>query len=83
MIGEDPAQLATQEVCLHAAIIPRWAHILTNGLNREVKDNLIQQYPPPSACKNLKAPLLNPEVVSTMSPFALRKDKQLELIQPQ
>lgn len=53
----------------------RWKHILTNGLEKEKRVELLKLYLPPENCGNLKAPKLNLEIKAALSEINAKKDQ--------
>ncbi|KAJ8943783.1 hypothetical protein NQ314_009650 [Rhamnusium bicolor] len=74
-LGDDPLAKKGNVFDLHTAVSTRWLHILSVGLDGKVKQELIEKYPSPSNLKELKAPLLNPEVLPVISDYTSKKDK--------
>lgn len=83
LLGSDPAQEKTYGDNLHKDLVSRWKHILTNGLNKEEKTEILKQYLPAENCTNMKAPLLNPELKSALSELNVKKDSFSEQKQNQ
>ncbi|CAK1603084.1 unnamed protein product [Parnassius mnemosyne] len=59
---------------LHPEIANRWTPILTRGLKKEDKKELIQKYLPFENLPKIIAPVLNPECVSAISANMLKRD---------
>lgn len=74
ILGEDPSEQNEYGHNLHKDIAPRWSHILTNGLSKEIKSDLIKQYLPAENCINMKAPKLNLEIEAALTPLNIKKD---------
>ncbi|XP_046417414.1 uncharacterized protein LOC124178220 [Neodiprion fabricii] len=55
-------------------IIVRWDAWLKSGLKKEEKDELLKNYPRGGSCL-LEAPILNPEIASTLNESAPKRDK--------
>jgi hypothetical protein len=83
ILGDDPINQTTVGEKLHKDISPRWQHILTNGLQKEAKVELIKMYPVPENCSNMKAPKLNLEIKAALTEINLKKDSFSENKQSQ
>lgn len=59
---------------IHDAVATRWNKILENGLNTEIKENLVKKYPAPKNCEFLNAPENNPQIKSILHKFIDNKD---------
>lgn len=74
-LGEDPLAKNDKVFELHKAVSTRWENILNVGLDNKIKQELMEKYPSPSNLKELKAPILNQEVLPVISNYTLKKDK--------
>lgn len=74
ILGEDPTEQRAYGEDLHKDIATRWAHILTNGLSKENKSELLKQYLPSENCVQMKAPILNLEIKAALSEINIKKD---------
>ncbi|KAI5644183.1 hypothetical protein NE865_03836 [Phthorimaea operculella] len=74
ILGEDPSDQKSYGENLHKDIATRWAHILTNGLSKENKADLLKQYLPSENCINMKAPILNLEIKAALTELNVKKD---------
>lgn len=74
LLGEDPQSRDVDTAKLHPAVLTRWAHILSNGLDKEVKSELTKKYVIPSNCLGLRAPTLNPEIKAALAEVSIKKD---------
>ncbi|KAJ8915251.1 hypothetical protein NQ315_014758 [Exocentrus adspersus] len=77
LFGEDPLQVPTSSVQLQPDLVSRWNNILSNGLPKERRDQLLHKYPKEGRGL-LNAPILNPEVVSIMQEPATKRDAHLK-----
>ena len=68
---------------LHTAVSDRWSVILKEGFSKEFKEPLMKKYPFPANCPMLKAPLINPEIKSTMTHISMKKDNFQQISQNQ
>ncbi|XP_023310879.1 uncharacterized protein LOC111691781 isoform X3 [Anoplophora glabripennis] len=82
-LGEDPENAKTEKVELHKALSPRWQHMLTKGISKDNKLELLAKYPVPSNCGGLQTPTLNPEIAQAVSDISLKKDKYQVIMQSQ
>ncbi|XP_068990421.1 uncharacterized protein [Neodiprion pinetum] len=73
IIGKPPE---TEEACqkIHPDVSVRWNAWLKSGLKKEEKDELLKNYPRGGSCL-LEAPILNPEIASTLNESAPKRDK--------
>ncbi|XP_028177085.1 uncharacterized protein LOC114364927 [Ostrinia furnacalis] len=74
LLGEDPTCQKNHGENLHKDIAPRWAHILANGLSKEIQLDLIKCYLPPENCPNMRAPKLNLEIKAALLETNIKKD---------
>ncbi|XP_023312890.1 uncharacterized protein LOC111692982 [Anoplophora glabripennis] len=81
-LGEDPENAKTEKVELHKALSPRWQHMLTKGISKDNKLELLAKYPVPSNCGGLQTPTLNPEIAQAVSDISLKKYKSSPQNQP-
>ncbi|XP_047987075.1 uncharacterized protein LOC125226937 [Leguminivora glycinivorella] len=54
ILGDDPQNQTTFGEKLHKDISTRWQHILLNGLQKEIKSELIKLYPVPENCRSFQ-----------------------------
>ncbi|CAD6208002.1 GSCOCG00012712001-RA-CDS, partial [Cotesia congregata] len=73
ILGQAPE---TGEACqkIHADVTVRRNAWIKSGLKKEEKENLLKKYPRGGSCL-LEAPILNPEIASTLNESALKRDK--------
>ncbi|CAG5084921.1 Protein of unknown function [Cotesia congregata] len=74
ILGEDPLAEDPQVGVLHSEIATRWSNLISNGLKKELKSDLLAKYPRASNCQ-LEAQTLNPEVAASMQDTAVKRDK--------
>lgn len=55
----------------------RWTKIMTEGLGKDARDKLIEKYPTPSNFPNAVAPLMNAELLATLSEPSVKRDKRI------
>lgn len=82
-LGKDYAEPDACSGSLHEDINKRWTHILTNGLSKQEREEIIQNCKIPTNCKLLEAPILNIEVLTALSESAKMRDKGIEIGQRQ
>lgn len=83
LLGSDPSLNKSYGDNLHKDLATRWKHILTNGLTKEEKVDILKQYLPAENCIYMKAPMLNPELKSALSDSNIKKDSYSEQKQNQ
>lgn len=83
LLGSDPTQNKSFGDNLHKDLAKRWKYILTNGLPKEEKVDLLKQYLPAENCTYMKAPILNPEIKSALSDINIKRDTYSEQKQNQ
>lgn len=59
----------------------RWESYLTSGLDKETRKSLLETWKTPSNCRQLTAPVLNPEIQALLSQVNLKKNKFLQNMQ--
>ncbi|KAJ8933076.1 hypothetical protein NQ314_014230 [Rhamnusium bicolor] len=72
-LGEDPEAGKVRGIELHKALVPRWKNILSNGMTKEIKTELMAKYPIPVSCPGLQTPILNLEIAQAVSDLSLKK----------
>lgn len=83
LLGETPSKEKALGPKIHNDLSVRWNHILTSGLQKETRKELLEKYLIPENCTNIDAPVLNPETKAALSEILLKKDKSLETKQKQ
>ncbi|KAL4715709.1 hypothetical protein ACJJTC_006288 [Scirpophaga incertulas] len=78
LLGSDPTQEKSFRENLHKDLATRWKHILTNGLPKDEKVELLKQYLPAENCTYMKPPVLNPEIKSALSDINVKRDSYSE-----
>ncbi|KAL4714957.1 hypothetical protein ACJJTC_003108 [Scirpophaga incertulas] len=78
LLGSDPTQEKSFGENLHKDLATRWKHILTNGLPKAEKVELLKQYLPAENCTYMKPPVLNPEIKSALSDINVKRDSYSE-----
>ena len=65
----------------HPALREGWASILTTGLDRNTRKDIIELYPPPINFKTLREPAINEKIIPLINDTSLKRDKYQSLIQ--
>nr|CAI5857874.1 unnamed protein product [Callosobruchus analis] len=73
-LGEDPKTKQPTGSTLHVALVRRWEHILTTGL---------EKYGLPSNCEALTPPVVNPEINAILSSLHKKRDENYLILQAQ
>lgn len=55
----------------------RWTRILGEGLGKEAKESLVNKYPTPSNFPGAVAPVMNPEILASVSELTVKRDKRI------
>nr|CAI5854759.1 unnamed protein product [Callosobruchus analis] len=71
------------EGTLHVALVTRWEHILTTGLEVSEKTQLFEKYGLPSNCEALTPPVVNPEINAILSSLHKKRDENYLILQAQ
>lgn len=82
LLGDAPKE-SPMGKDIHTDIATRMKVVLCEGLKKEQKDKLIEEYPIPGNCQFFKAPILNPEVKAAVSEILHKKDASLAARQEQ
>ncbi|XP_028157575.1 uncharacterized protein LOC114350832 isoform X1 [Ostrinia furnacalis] len=83
LLGDAPKAEATLGPAIHKDVANRWQEILAKGLQKDVKDQIMQQYSVPNNCDLLVAPTLNPEVKAAIRDVMVKRDSALMYQQKQ
>lgn len=78
LLGDTPSKEKKYGSHIKNEIAIRWNHILTTGLTKEDRKGLLDKYFIPENCKNIDAPILNPETKAALSEVLIKKDKAIE-----
>ncbi|KAJ8974148.1 hypothetical protein NQ317_003085 [Molorchus minor] len=81
ILGSNPLNKNVEGPELAPDLASRWESYLSSGIEKESRKKLIEKYNPPSNCKYLKAPTLNPEVEVLLATADNKKDKFLKNLQ--
>lgn len=83
LLGDAPKPETPLGRPVHKDIARRWQDILSKGLSKEVRDNIVKDYLVPSNCDLLLAPALNPEVKAALPDPLVKRDFSLTYKQKQ
>lgn len=82
-LEEDVLQLlgdvgtgAVEEFKFHPELVKQWKKVLSEGLSKEVKSEMLDQYPRKGNCP-ISTPKLNPEIEAIVNDSIKRRDKYL------
>lgn len=74
ILGGDPSASKPKEFQLHSDLASRWKAWIISGLEKETRTELLKNYSREGNCP-LDAPILNAEIVSSLSETSLKRDK--------
>lgn len=80
LLGDDPGAKKKDQVELHESLVSRWTSWLTDGLPKEVKDQVVNKYPRKGNI-SLEAPELNEEIAATLNETGVKRDQLFTLEQ--
>lgn len=66
-MGNESIKEVKYDIKVHSVIAERWSHILSKGLENDIKKELIESYPAPDNLKTLKEPSLNLEIIASLN----------------
>uniref|UniRef100_A0A2A4JWA3 Uncharacterized protein n=1 Tax=Heliothis virescens TaxID=7102 RepID=A0A2A4JWA3_HELVI len=81
LLGDDPSATKSYGKEINPELAMRIQHMVTNGLSKDTRKELQAKYLPPSNCKFIDAPILNPEIKVAISETVQKRDKGIELKQ--
>lgn len=81
ILGEEPTSLVKYGKDILPELAARFNHITTNGLNKDTRKELCENYLIPRNCTLIGAPTLNPEIKAALNENILKRDKLIELRQ--
>lgn len=73
VLGEDKVTPSSYE--LHSILQKRWSSIISQGLEKEERMDLLSKHLVPVNLQMLNAPEVNPEILSALPETAVKKDK--------
>lgn len=59
----------------------RWSKIMSDGLDKEARSSIMDKYPTPSNFQNAIAPVMNAEIMATLSEPLVKRDKRIVIRQ--
>lgn len=74
LLGDDPGAKKKDQVELHESLVSRWSSWLTDGLPKEIKDQVGDKYPRKGNLL-LEAPELNEEISATLNETGIKRDQ--------
>lgn len=77
MLGDAPKPETALGKSIHKDVAKRWNDILLKGLQKEVKEKLLEEYLVPSNCSLLSAPILNPEAKAALPETLVKRDNSI------
>ncbi|KAI5636745.1 hypothetical protein NE865_10571 [Phthorimaea operculella] len=83
LLGDAPKDQSPVGKDIHTDIATRLRDVLENGLKKELKEKITEEYPIPGNCQIFKAPLLNAEIKAAVSDLLQKKDASLAARQGQ
>ncbi|CAG9137641.1 unnamed protein product [Plutella xylostella] len=83
ILGDDPTTSVVYGPEIRPELETRFRHIVTNGLNKEQRKEIIAKYPLPINCQIIGAPQVNPEMKTPIPSTVANRDKGIELKQKQ
>ncbi|KAJ2939813.1 hypothetical protein O0L34_g18008 [Tuta absoluta] len=83
LLGDAPKDQSPVGKDIHMDIATRLSDVLENGLKKELKDKISEEYPIPGNCQLFKAPTLNAEIKAAVSDLLQKKDASLAARQGQ
>lgn len=80
-MGTNPDNLTPKGIPINKELTSRWSSYLTEGLNKDIKEELKKKWAIPDNCINLNAPKVNPEIELLLSGSESTKDSIFSHIQ--
>lgn len=77
LLGDAPKPEIALGKSIHKDVASRWNEILLKGLQKEVKEKLLEKYRVPSNCNLLIAPVLNPEAKAALPETLVKRDNSI------
>lgn len=62
---------------LRPELASRWKRIMCEGLGKEAKEAILKKYPTPANFSAATAPILNAEILATLSELSIKRDKRI------
>ncbi|KAI8433501.1 hypothetical protein MSG28_015533 [Choristoneura fumiferana] len=77
LLGDAPKPDLALGKSIHKDVASRWKEILMKGLQKEVKEKILEEYLVPSNCELFIAPALNPEAKAALPDYLVKRDASL------
>ncbi|KAG5878043.1 hypothetical protein JTB14_032309 [Gonioctena quinquepunctata] len=81
LLGVDPTVTRSLGPPLNEGLVTRWSNYLTNGRDKEVREELSSRRQIPENCQILSAPKVNPEMDAILSSLDEKNDSVLTGLQ--
>ncbi|XP_072948702.1 uncharacterized protein [Epargyreus clarus] len=78
ILGADPLATKAFGKDIQKDVAVRFEFITTSGLNKDVRKELLESYLPPTTCRLIDAPSLNPEIKAAITEIVLKRDKAMQ-----
>ncbi|XP_072940982.1 uncharacterized protein [Epargyreus clarus] len=78
ILGADPLATKAFGKDIQKDVAVRFEFITTSGLNKDVRKELLESYLPPTNCRLIDAPSLNPEIKAAITEIVLKRDKAMQ-----
>ena len=70
-MGDDPTESQAMDIKIDSDLLKRWTPFAREGLKKAEIDSLLKKY---TCVKDLEAPILNPQIATTMKEFAIAQE---------
>lgn len=77
ILGADPSVSKSCGNNIQKDLAIRYTHIVTSGLDKELRKELLEKYLPPGNCALVDAPVLNPEIKAAVTDIVIKRDKAI------
>ncbi|XP_047038594.1 bromodomain-containing protein 4-like [Helicoverpa zea] len=81
ILGIDPSAAVEYGPNINDELASRLSYLVTSGLDKDIRKELLQKYLVPINCKHLSAPQLNPEIKAATPEYVQKRDKSIEMNQ--
>lgn len=78
ILGVDPTITKKFSTDINKDLASRFLHIVTLGLDKENRKQLMDKYLVPANCSHIGAPILNAEIKAALPDTVIRRDKAIE-----
>lgn len=76
-LGSEGEEKKEQGQEIRAELAIRWARIMSTGLEKDGLESIVKKYPIPSNFTSAGAPILNPEILASLSEITVKRDKRI------